>query len=277
MDSNLPPEKPRALALLTDFGLADAFVGEMKGVIHGIAPDARVIDLAHGVRAGAVREGAWVLSRAFDAFPPGTVFCAVVDPGVGGDRRGLVLEAGGYHFVGPDNGLLAAAAERAAAGREIRAVEIALRELDRRRRGTTFDGRDLFAPTAARLAAGLALAQVGPELEDWISLAPFRPEAVGADWEVEIVTSDRFGNLVTVAAEAFLRETFGEDWRGIRVRAGGREIEGVRFAYEEAAEGDLLLSIGGGGSLEISANRGSARKLLRIGPGDRVLLRPPAA
>ncbi|MEZ5065047.1 MAG: SAM-dependent chlorinase/fluorinase [bacterium] len=195
---------------------------------------------------------------------------------VGGDRRGLVLEAGGYHFVGPDNGLLAAAADRAAAGREIRAVEIALRELDRRRRGTTFDGRDLFAPTAARLAAGLALEEVGPELEDWISLAPFRPAAVGADWEVEIVTSDRFGNLVTVAAEAFLRETFGEDWRGIRVRVGAREIEGVAFAYEEAAEGELLLSIGGSGSLEISANRGSARKLLRTGPGDRVLLRPPA-
>lgn len=261
------------LSLLTDFGLTDPFVGEMKAVVKSIAPDLGIVDVTHGIRPGDVREAAWVLRRSWSLFPEGTCHVAVVDPGVGTGRRALAAEAGGHRFVGPDNGVLAAALGSIAADREIR--EIGLREIDHRRRGTTFDGRDLFAPVGARLATGLALAEVGPEVHDPVQLSPFRPGPAGDGWDVEIVRVDRFGNLVTVAEESFLRETFDEDWRDVSVRIGDRSIAGIRSAYEDVAPGEPLLSIGGSGTLEVSVRSGSAAEALGAVPGGRVRLLPP--
>jgi len=262
----------RIITLLTDFGLRDPFVGEMKAVLLGLAPEARLVDLTHGVTAGGVREAAWILRKAWELFPAGTCHLVVVDPGVGGSRRALAASAGGHVFVGPDNGVLAPAL--ASAG-EPQVREIAVRELDRVRRGTTFDGRDVFAPAAARLARGAELAEFGPEIRDFLAVASFVPEPVPGGWSVEIVRADHFGNLVTTAEEDFLRRELGERWREARVRIGESWIEGIRLSYGEVAEGESLLSIGGSGTLEVSVNRGSARERHGAEPGERVLLAAP--
>lgn len=260
------------ISLLTDFGLSDPYVGELKGVLLRLAPSARLVDLTHGVRPGAIREGAWVLASGYGWFPAGTCHVAVVDPGVGGSRRGLVASSGGHFFVGPDNGLLVPALE-SAGGAEIR--EISVRDPEHVRRGTTFDGRDVFAPIAARLHAGAPLSSLGPEVHDPVPMAPFRPRPVDHGWEVEIVRVDRFGNLVTVADEGFLRRELGEDWRSASVRVGGSSVRGIRLAYGDVPAGQPLLSIGGGGTLEISVRGGSARRLLGVGAGARVRLMAP--
>jgi S-adenosylmethionine hydrolase len=262
------------VSLLTDFGLSDPYVGEMKAVLRRLAPAVDVIDLTHGIAPGAVREAAWVLRTAWAQFPASTCHVAVVDPGVGGERRALAAEAGGHTFVGPDNGLLVPALEEAGVV-EIR--EIATRETEHRRRGTTFDGRDVFAPVAARLAGGLPLAHLGPEVHDPVALASFAPRAVGGNaWEAEVVRVDRFGNVVTAADEAFLRRTFGEEWRGVAVRVGGSVLGPIRLAYAEVGAGEPLLTIGGAGTLEVCLNRASAGKRLGLRTGDFVRIEPPS-
>ena len=278
MDWTPVPEQSRPIVLLTDFGLQDPYVGEMRGVIASIAPRALVLDHGHGIRPGAVREGAWVLARGLETFPPGAVHVAVVDPGVGGERRGLVASAGGRLFVGPDNGLLAPALEAAAsaAGGEIEVRELTLREIDRRRRGSTFDGRDVFAPAAARMAMGVPLGECGPEVADWETLPSFRPVAREGGHETEIIRVDRFGNLITTAEEAFLRTELGEDWRRLRVRAGNVVIEGIWLSYADVEPGEALLTIGGSGTLEVCVSSGNARRKLALGAGDRILVLPPA-
>jgi S-adenosylmethionine hydrolase len=246
----------------------------MKAVAKSIAPDLEIVDVTHGIAPGAVREAAWVLRKAWSLFPEGTCHVAVVDPGVGSGRRALAASAAGHTFVGPDNGLLVAALHSAAGDREIR--EITLREIDHRRRGTTFDGRDVFAPTGARLATGLRLGEVGPEVHDPIPLLAFDPVPVDDGWDVEIVRVDRFGNLVTVVEESFLRESFGEDWRAVSVLVGDRSVAGIRSSYEDVGAGEALLTIGGSGPLEVSVRGGSARDEFSGAPGGRIRLhRPP--
>lgn len=261
------------VSFLTDFGILDPFVGEMKGVLASLAPDARPVDLTHGIARGNIREGAWILERTWEAFPPGTVHVAVVDPGVGTDRRPLVARAGDRYFVGPDNGLLVPALD-AAGSAEIR--EIGVRDPDHVPRGSTFDGRDRFTPAAASLVHGAGLDEFGPAVRDPVRLPSWRPHDGPGGWSVEIIRVDGYGNLVTTAEESFLREAFGEDWRDVRVQAGGERLDGVRTAYAEVPEGTELISIGGGGTLEISVRGGSAAERLGLGAGDRVFLADPA-
>ena len=264
----------RIVTLLTDFGLTDPYVGEMKAVLVRLAPGITVIDLTHGIAPGAVREAAWVLRNAWDQFPAGTCHVAVVDPGVGSERRALVADAGGHLFVGPDNGVLHPAWEMAGLS-EIR--EISTRETEHRRRGTTFDGRDVFAPLAARLATGLSVSQVGREVHDPVTLPSFAPRPRGTGvWETEVVRVDRFGNLVTAADETFLREALGEEWRALEVKLEGTWLRGVRLGYEEVPRGEALLTIGGAGALEISVNQGSARKRFGLRAGDVVRIEAPS-
>ena len=259
------------VTLLTDFGLTDSYVGELKAALLRGEADLRWVDLSHNVSPGGVREAAWLLLHAWDFFPAGTVHLAVVDPGVGGTRRPLAARAGGHFFVGPDNGLLAPALHAAGCEPEIR--EISYRELEWPRRGTTFDGRDVFAPVAAKLAAGVPLHQVGPDAAGLTQLEPFAPTPCDGGWEVEVVRADRFGNLVTVASEAFLRREFGEKWRDVLVRVGAHEVRGVRIAYEEVPAGELLLTIGSAGTLEVSCNRGCALDMTGCVSGNKVTLR----
>ncbi len=263
------------ISLLTDYGHDDPFVGEMKAVILGVFGAASIVDLSHGVAPGAIREAAWILSRSWSTFPAGTCHLAVVDPGVGADRRPIAAAWGGHLFVGPDNGILGPALEMAADGSTPEVREIAVREIERVRRGSTFDGRDVFAPVAARLASGLPLAEVGPEIHDLVSLRTFAPTPAAGGWEGEIIRVDHYGNLVTTIEETFLKEKFGEDWRDVRVRVGDRGLAGIRLAYADVEAGELVLTIGGAGTLEISANRASARETVGVAPGERVRVERP--
>ena len=158
------------VTLTTDFGTGDPYVGAIKGVLLSTSPQIQLIDLSHDVPPQDILAGAYLLQHAAVEFPAGTVHLAVVDPGVGSARRALVVDAGGYHWVGPDNGLFSFALGLPGA----RAFEITHPDLQRDRLSATFHGRDLFAPTAARLAAGFCVVNVGPAIDDPVRLAPTR-------------------------------------------------------------------------------------------------------
>jgi S-adenosyl-L-methionine hydrolase (adenosine-forming) len=166
-DANSEAQMPPVITLLTDFGLTDTYVGQMKGAILRVNPNARIVDLTHDVRPFAVRQGAFLLERAAPAFPEGTIHVAVVDPGVGGQRLGIAVAAGGSYFVGPDNGVLSAALPDSArppgldsvpvaVPADIHTVEIQRLDILGARVAPTFHGRDIFAPTAALLSLGVA-------------------------------------------------------------------------------------------------------------------------
>lgn len=250
------------LTLLTDFGLRDGFVASLKGVVLARAPDVRFIDISHEIEPQDVEGGAFVLQRCFSHFPPGTVHLAVVDPGVGGARRGLVIEAAGYRFVGPDNGLLTPALRADARARVFRID-------DARRRpspGRTFDGRDLFAPIAAELARGTAPAELGERIEDPVRLAEAAPAAFGGGVRGRVIQIDRFGNLITNIPVAAVPAD-----RRPRIELENAIVEHAA-TYAAVAAGELGWLINSDGWLEIFAGGGSAAARLGAKRGQTVLL-----
>jgi len=256
------------VTLTTDFGTRDPWVGIMKGVILGIAPTARLVDLSHDVAAQDILEGALCLEAAAPFFPRGTIHLAVVDPGVGSARRAIAVRAGGQYYVGPDNGLLSLAFAQAPtpmAAVELTAAEYRLSPLSR-----TFHGRDLFAPAAAHLAAGVALERFGRAIADPVRLVLPVSQRAGDHVRGEVLAVDRFGNLVTS-----LR---GEDLSGLASSKLVVEIGEVRLgaplsAYADAPPGGLGAIVGSTGRLEIFARDGSAHAMLGRGRGAPVVLR----
>ena len=275
------------ITLTTDFGGADIYVGAMKGVILGINPDAAIVDVTHEVPPQDVRAGAYALDAAWDAFPPGTVHLAVVDPGVGTDRLPIAACGPGATFVGPDNGTLSYVLARAARSGPDRprpdaapfvpasvalpdgwtAYHLTERKYWREPVRSTFHGRDIFAPVAAHLSAGLAPSALGPRLTHVTAFA--LPVAIESDGRIEgcVQHVDRYGNLVTNIAEALL----SAPWHGLTVEVGGREVAGLSPSFQGA--GPLVAVIGSGGWLEIAVPNGSAARELGAGIGDGVVVR----
>lgn len=256
------------LTLLTDFGLVDPFVGVMKGVIASAAPAVRVIDVAHGVRPGAIAEGAFWLERSYRYFPAGTVHCAVVDPGVGSGRAAVVVAAERHFFVGPDNGLLAEVT--------LRAPHVEVRLIDREALGiqrvsSTFHGRDLFSVVAARLAAqALAFADVGPLTHLQVP-SPIPGVVSEADGFVgNLVTADHFGNLITSLRAS---EVLSDSDAPFRVGFAGQSLRSVR-TFADAEPGELVALIGSFDAIELVVRDGSALERLRPVPGASVKLFP---
>src|SRR5262245_17003171 len=258
------------ITITTDFGTRDPWVGIMKGVMLGICPGAQLVDLGHDIAPQDVLEGALCLEAAVRFFPPGTIHLAVVDPGVGSSRRGVVVQAGGQYFVGPDNGLLSLAV--ALNGGPALAVEIANRAYRLEPLSRTFHGRDLFAPAAAHLAAGVSLARFGPSVTDLVSLP--LPPASCAEGRVsgEVIGVDRFGNLVTSITEADLAGLGGEA-SALLVEIAGRAVGAPVTAYAEAAPGGAGAVMGSTGRLEVFVREGSARALLGCERGASVLVK----
>jgi S-adenosylmethionine hydrolase len=248
----------------TDFGRADAYAGAMKGVVLSLAPDAVLVDITHDVPAGDVAGGALALAQAAPCFPPGSIHVAVVDPGVGGARAEVVVAAGGAYFVGPDNGLLAMAAPLPR-----RVWRIESPEFRREPVSPTFHGRDVFAPTAGRLAAGWPVERAGPPLGGELHPSPVTaPVPLGAEADSQVVHIDRFGNLVTaLTAPAPVSWT----WR-LELGSQSFTVAGAR-TYAEVPPGALLLYLGSGGRLEIAVRDGSAAALTGAGPGAPLCLR----
>jgi hypothetical protein len=264
-----PARAPAPVVLLTDFGSADWYVAAMKGVLLGLAPGAALVDLTHAIPPGDARRAAFVLAQAWPWFPAETVFVAVVDPGVGGARRALAARAAARSFVGPDNGVLTPALEQPGA----RAVALDPARLAVPELSATFHGRDLFAPAAARLAAGADLAALGPAVADAVRLAPERPFARAGALVAHVVYVDRFGNCITDATrEDVAAWLAGRDAAGLRLRAGRAVVAGLARTYADAPEGAALALVGSGGRLEIAGRGGHAGARLGLAPGDPVEL-----
>lgn len=252
-------KKRGVIALITDFGQTDPFVGVMKGVILRIHPECSIVDITHGVAPQDVREAAYVLRSARPYFPKGTVFLCVVDPGVGTSRRGIVAKGAGDIFVAPDNGLLTLA-EPLNQIAQIKNSDLFLEPVSR-----TFHGRDVFAPVAAHLSKGMALSRIGPAVGRIKRLSLPGPIRKGKEVRGEVVRIDRFGNLTTN-----LKSTDLPQRAGLGVRVGRRRVGGLRRAYEEASPGEALAIIGSDGFLEVAVRGGSAKKTLRARVGTRV-------
>lgn len=256
------------ITLTTDFGTRDAYVAEMKGVVLGIAASSAqpvtLIDLTHEVAAHDVTEGALALDAAAPFFPRGCIHLGVVDPGVGTERRGLVVRTERALFVGPDNGLFTPFLE--GAGRweawELRAEEYRLPAVSR-----TFHGRDIFAPAAAHLAGGVAPERFGPPVDDPVRLAWPTVRAVSGAVAGAVLHVDRFGNLVT----SIRAETLEEVGRGVRIRLGGRPLPLVG-TYGELDAGQAGALVGSSGRLEIAVREGSAAARFKARRGTPVVV-----
>ncbi len=254
--------KGRIITLLTDFGTKDTFVGSMKGVILGICPEARLVDLTHEVPPQAITTGAFLLKSAIDYFPKGTVHLVVVDPGVGSARKPIAVKSKGHFFVGPDNGLFPAAL-KAWGIEEI--AELTERKYQLKDLSSTFHGRDVFAPVAAHLAKGVPLSRVGKRLSNLIWREIPKPFKASAGWTGEVMWIDRFGNLITNFEKQHLSKPF-------RLKIGKTVVLNLASRYSEAKKGSLIALMGSSGNLEISMNVGNAAQKLKIGIGSVVTL-----
>jgi len=257
------------ITFTSDFGHEDWFVGVVHGAIHEICPEARIVDLTHQIPPAAIERAAFVIEAAAPDFPGGTVHLAVVDPGVGTARRALAARARGQLFVGPDNGLLEwALAEPGAEVRSLTEPRYFRHPVSR-----TFHGRDVFAPVAAHLARGVALAKLGPLVADPVRLA--RPAAHAGDGELEgrVMFLDRFGNALTNLAAGSIAAAFpGVPEQRLEVRVAGRRIQGISHSYGDAPLGTLVAVIGSSGRLEIAQVGGHAAERFGLGEGDLVVV-----
>lgn len=251
------------VALLTDFGVRDHYAGTMKGVILGICPEATLTDITHEIGAHDVLEGALQLAASYKYFPAGTVFLAVVDPGVGSPRRGIAAEAGDYRFVAPDNGVLSVVLRETPPRR---VVELSERRYARPTVTRTFEGRDRFAPAAAWLAKGTQLSALGRTITDYVRLELPALETKAEEIRGVVVHVDRFGNLVTnVDRRTF--EAFSKPPGHIRILVSGRPVERLVSTYAEIGAGEVCALFGSSDHLELAANAESAANLLGLGKG----------
>ncbi len=254
------------ITLTTDFGNSDHFVGTMKGVILGIAPRARIVDITHEIAPFALNEAAFVLAQAWHWFPKGTIHVAIVDPGVGSARRAILVEAKGHRFIGPDNGIFsmiyAAAPHKA---REISNAKLTLPHVSR-----TFHGRDVFAPAAAHLAGGVPAARFGKPIHDLVRSSELVPvEKHRHCWAGTILKADRFGNLIT---NLHIDAVSGVRTHPFDMRIGTECIRRLAMTYSETDIGELCVIVGSSGYVEISANQASAAQKLGCGVGAPVEL-----
>lgn len=238
------------ITLLTDFGVADSYVAEVKGTLLFLAPGVTLVDLTHEISPGDLLHAQYVLARSWPRFPAGTVHLAVVDPGVGSARRALAARSAGHGFVGPDNGLLTPVLEGAAVvSLPVPAAAAA-----------TFHGRDVFAPAAAALATGTALERLGAPVDDPVRLAPPPPEERDGALVGSVVHVDRFGTLVTNIPAARVAA-------GARIQVGERDAGPLRRTFMDVPTGHLLALAGSGGAVEIAVRDGSAARALGAGRG----------
>ncbi|HKA89922.1 MAG TPA: SAM-dependent chlorinase/fluorinase [Haliangiales bacterium] len=249
------------VTLLTDFGTRDGYVGAMKGVIHALAPSATVVDITHDVPPQDIPAAAFALAQAAPFYPAGTIHVVVVDPGVGGRRRGVVLESEGQLYVGPDNGVLSLAAP-VEEGWEITSAEFRRREVS-----ATFHGRDVFAPAAARLAGGAKPAAAGARvaLEGRLAPRPVLFSHNGRHVTGHVVHVDRFGNLITDIVASVLPSRCA-------VRVGSIEVPRLGVAYEDVARGEIVAYVGSAGTLELAVRDGAASEVLGVGRGAPVVV-----
>jgi S-adenosyl-L-methionine hydrolase (adenosine-forming) len=276
------------ITLTTDFGTADHFVGAMKGVILGIAPRVRIVDITHEIAPFEVGEAAFTIAEAWRWFPKGTIHVVVVDPGVGTARRPILVEVGGHRFIGPDNGVFSmvldeqarvprpegAASSTSPGGQvgdlphKVRAIEnpkLMLKAVSQ-----TFHGRDVFAPAAAHLARGVTPGRFGRLIPDLLRSPAAKPVKTAENrWTGRVLKVDHFGNLIT----NFHSRELGEvGTRTFEMLAGSGIVRRLVRSYAESGVGEVVVIVGSSGYLEIAVNQGSAAARLGCGAGAAVEL-----
>jgi S-adenosylmethionine hydrolase len=259
--------RPRLVALYTDFGTTDVYAGVLHGIIRTLAPDAGMVDLTHGIAPGDRYAGAFMVLSSVPFLPRGTIHLCVVDPGVGTDRRIVAVRAAGHTFVGPDNGVLAPVVEALGGATDLRYVTN--ERLMRRRRSSTFHGRDIMAPVVAHLVRGIDFAIVGDEAPELVPLPDFAPVVGESEASGRILHVDRFGNVVTNILPGELSGPRGE-WV---LDLGGRRVANWGTTYGDVAPGELVAYPGSVGFLEVAARNGSAAAELGVASGEPVVAR----
>lgn len=263
-----------AVTLLTDFGLEDAWVGIMKGVILGINPDARIVDITHQIPPQDTRVAAWTLAAAYAYFPRGTVHVIVVDPGVGSDRAIICAQLGEHFFVAPDNGVLSAVLQADYQSTEIRKLDNYDLCLDAI--SNTFHGRDILAPVGAHLSLTHDVTSTGAVVAatDLVNLnLPEASQTPSGDLRGEVILIDHFGNIITnidkPALDAFLQTD--ANYRP-EIRVGTHRIIGLHQSYAQGPEGQPLAIFGSMGFLEIAIFGRDAHHAMNVRCGDRVII-----
>jgi S-adenosylmethionine hydrolase len=241
------------ITLTTDFGLEDPYAAVMKGVVLSINPAARIIDISHSVKAGSVMQAAMLIKEAYPFFPKGTVHVAVIDPGVGGKRRPILVKTEDHFFIGPDNGVFWPIIKGHEQTSIIHITESRyfLPDISR-----TFHGRDIFAPVAAHISIGMDPLEMGQAISDPVTLEFPVPEQRGETLYGRIMRIDHFGNLITNIKKRDLEKFLGPEKSAITL--GKLVIEGLSNTYSEVGAGETLALIGSTGCLEISVNKGRA-------------------
>jgi len=275
------------VALLTDFGLDDTYVGVMKGVILKIFPDARLVDISHAIRPQNVREGAFALMNSYSYFPDGTTFCVVIDPGVGSTRLPIAVKTDKYQFIAPDNGVLSYALSTIDSEYEA----VALENLDYQlpQVSNTFHGRDIFSPAAAYLARGdVPMADFGQTLDKLFTFP--KPQMVFNNNRLvgEVMHIDHFGNIITsIGRFSWINERqlkldslwntdisdMTIDAQQVNITIHSNTLHGISRAYHEVHRGEILVQIDSNGFLEIGANQDDAAGRLDVVIGDQVMLK----
>jgi S-adenosylmethionine hydrolase len=256
------------ITLLTDFGASDYFVGAMKGVILSLNPDATIVDITHEIPPQDIESGAFTLLSCYRDFPKGTIYVAVVDPGVGSDRRAIIVECADHLFVGPDNGLFSWVCERE---NNWTATQVTNARFFRKPVSNTFHGRDIFAPVAAALSLGERPRDFGTSFTDIVRLESLEPVAINENTiGGRIIHIDRFGNCVT----SFTRWTLesrgpATSWR---ITLNDREIDSFRDFFADSRTDEVFTIIGSAGFIEICVRNGSAANLLNVQRGQSVQL-----
>lgn len=264
--------KSSIITLLSDFGLKDPYVAEMKAVILSIYPKATIVDINHEITKFDVRLGAFILAQAALYFPKGTIHVAVVDPGVGAKRRPMIVETKRSFYVGPDNGLLILSAQREGINHiyEITNPKYMLKDVSR-----TFHGRDIFSPVAAYLAKGALPSNFGPKIQDPVIPSFTKPKIRKEEIQGEVIHIDNFGNIITNISLRDLREIGIEEGKNLILKLKDRDLT-LRLcsAYGEAPLNTPLAIIGGSDFLEVSVNQGNASRVLDVKGYDKVVIKP---
>ena len=252
------------ISLLTDFGIQDPYVAEMKAVILSICPDVNLVDITHQIGKFNIRMGAFILASATPYFPPGTTHLAIVDPGVGSNRRPIAIETNRSLYVGPDNGLLIPAAT---AEETLHVYELTNHSLMRNPISSTFHGRDIFSPVAANLALGLQPRDVGQEITDYVKLSFAKVKYEHRSFVCEVLHIDEFGNIVTNINQKELNKLKGH--ARVIVRIDGKRFPArIVQTFSELKKRELGLLVGSHGFIEIVSLEASAAHKLSAKIGD---------
>ncbi len=256
------------ITFLSDFGLQDHYVASVKGTILSINPDCTIVDMTHQIAPHDIREGAFVLLRAYSSFPKGTIHVAVVDPGVGGPRRPILFATPDYYFVGPDNGLFTYVLRRE---KRVKAVVLNNKKFFSSSVSTTFHARDIFGPVAAHLSLHADPERFGKTVQKWQEIGDWQPEVRDGELVGSVFHIDRFGNLISnIDREILFDFIKGESFL---IQIGRKKIRTLKEGYWQGEAGEPMAVIGSGGFLEISMKEASAQDTLHVQRGEPIRIR----